>query len=251
MICFRKSEIKLYSINTIFVKKTALSFRNKLQHFLVQKLQISNREAQSLLFEGKVRIDGLITSANVTIEPEQEISVENKVIQAPKNFKYVAFHKPRGIETTLNQAIADNLSKILPFDDVFNVGRLDKASEGLLILTDDGRIYDKILRNEHKIEKEYLVELDKPFDYSFIERMSSGIEIMGKITLPCQVVAVDERCFKIVLIQGLNRQIRRMCYKLGYEVTLLKRVRIGNLHLGDLKSGDWRFFELEEVLKSE
>ncbi len=228
-----------------------MSFRNKLQYFLVKRLQISNREAQSLLFEGKVSIDGHITSANVTIEPEQEISVENSIIQTAKNFKYIAFYKPRGIETTLNMAIENNISQILPFEDVFNVGRLDKASEGLLILTDDGRIYDKILRNEHKIEKEYLVELDKPFDDFFIEKMSSGVEIMGKMTLPCQVVAINDRCFKIILIQGLNRQIRRMCYKQGYEVTLLKRIRIENLHLGDLKSGDWRFFELDEVLKSE
>ena len=232
------------------LKKT-LSFRNKLQYFLVKKLQISNREAQRLLFEGKVSVDGLVTAANVSVEPEQEIRFENTILQASKTFKYIAFNKPIGIETTLNKSIDRNISRILPFDDVFNVGRLDKASEGLLILTDDGRIYDKILRNENKIEKEYLVKLDKPLDDLFLNKMRSGVEIMGRLTLPCNVDLVDEHTFRIILVQGLNRQIRRMCYKLSYEVTSLCRVRIGNLHLGDLKSGDWRFFEIGEVLKSE
>lgn len=232
-------------------KKKPLSFRNKLQYFLVKKLQISNREAQRLLFEGKVSVDGLVRAANVSIEPEQEIRFENTILQASKTFKYIAFNKPVGIETTLNKSIDRNISRILPFNDVFNVGRLDKASEGLLILTDDGRIYDKILRNENKIEKEYLVEVDKPITELFLEKMRTGVEIMGRMTLPCQISTLDNRTFRIVLIQGLNRQIRRMCYKLGYEVTSLCRIRIGDLHLGDLKSGDWRFFEISEVLKSE
>jgi 23S rRNA pseudouridine2604 synthase len=233
------------------LKKKPLSFRNKLQYFLVKKLQISNREAQKLLFEGKVSVDGLVTAANISVEPEQEIRLENTILQASKTFKYIAFNKPVGIETTLNKSIDRNISQILPFDDVFNVGRLDKASEGLLILTDDGRIYDKILRNENKIEKEYIVKLNRPLDHLFLGKMRSGVEIMGRMTLPCKVEFVDEYTFRIVLVQGLNRQIRRMCYKLGYEVTSLCRIRIGNLQLGDLKSGDWRFFEISQVLKSE
>jgi 23S rRNA pseudouridine2604 synthase len=228
-----------------------LGFSRKLKYFLVKKLQISNNEAQKLLSEGQILVDGKSLTENILISPEQEICLENTVLQEAKVFKYLAFYKPRGIETTLNRSIPDNISYLLPFHDLFHVGRLDKASEGLLILSDDGRIYDKVLRNEHKIEKEYVVTLDKPFDDYFLEKMSSGVEIMGKMTLPCKVWCVDGYTFRIILVQGLNRQIRRMCYKLGHEVTLLKRVRIGNLLLGDLKSGDWRFFEPAEVLKSQ
>lgn len=224
-----------------------MSFRNKLQFFLVKKLQISNIEAQKLLSERKIFINGVKTSANIFIEPEFEIKFENEILQASKNFKYLALYKPRGIETTLNSEIPSNLINILPFEGLFPVGRLDKASEGLLIVTDDGRIYDKILRNEHKIEKEYIVTVDKPIDNAFLTSMANGIKIMGKTTLPCQLEMIDESCFKIVLTQGLNRQIRRMCYKLGYEVTSLKRTRIGNLRLENLGVGEWRHFEIKEI----
>ncbi len=225
-----------------------MSFRNKLQYFLVKKLQISNIEAQKLLSDRKIYVNGKSTSANISIEPEFEIRYENSILQSSKNFKYLAYYKPRGTETTLNNEIPDNLISILPFEGVFPVGRLDKASEGLLILTDDGRIYDKILRNEHKIEKEYIVTVDKPIDNAFLTSMANGIKIMGKTTLPCQLEMLDESCFKIVLTQGLNRQIRRMCYKLGYEVTSLKRIRIGNLRLENLAVGQWRHFDIRGVL---
>jgi 23S rRNA pseudouridine2604 synthase len=224
-----------------------LSFRNKLQYFLVKKLQISNTEAQKLLYNRKIFINGVSTSANILIEPEFEIRYENEILQSSKNFKYLAFYKPRGIETTLNSEIPDNLWSILPFEGLFPVGRLDKASEGLLILTDDGRIYDKILRNEHKTEKEYMVVVDKPIDNTFLTSMANGIKIMGKTTLACQLDFIDDNCFKITLIQGLNRQIRRMCYKLGYEVTHLKRTRIGKLKLENLEVGQWRHFDIKDI----
>ncbi len=225
-----------------------MSFRNKLQYFLVKKLQISNSEAQKMLFNKKIFINGVSTSANVLIEPELEIRYENVILQSSKNFKYLAFYKPSGIETTLNSKIPDNLLSILPFEGVFPVGRLDKASEGLLILTDDGRIYDKILRNEHKIEKEYIVVVDKPIDIAFFNSMANGVKIMGKTTLPCQLEILADNSFKIILTQGLNRQIRRMCFKLGYEVTDLKRTRIGTLKLENLGVGQWRHFDIKGVL---
>jgi 23S rRNA pseudouridine2604 synthase len=225
-----------------------LSFRNKLQYFLVKKLQISNSEAQKLLYDKKIFINGVSTSANIIIEPEFEIRYENEILQSSKNFKYLAFYKPMGVETTLNSQIPENLISILPFEGIFPVGRLDKASEGLLILTDDGRIYDKILRNEHKTEKEYIVKVDKPIDHDFLTSMANGVKIMGKTTLPCQLQFIDENCFKITLIQGLNRQIRRMSYKLGYEVISLKRTRIGNLKLENLEVGQWRHFDIKDIL---
>lgn len=217
-----------------------MGFSTKLQYFLVRQLGISNREVRQLLMEKKVKINGNVVSSNPEVEPEDEIKVDGKIVQAAKTFKYLAYYKPRGVEATLNPEIPDNLIKILPFSDVFPVGRLDKASEGLLILTDDGRYYDKILRKENKTEKEYLVRVDKPITEEFIENMASGIKIMGKMTLPCEVMRVSDMEFRIVLVQGLNRQIRRMCYKLGYEVLFLQRIRIGNVFLDKLEPGMWR-----------
>jgi len=217
-----------------------LGFSTKLQYLLVRQLGISNKEVRQLLMDKKVKINGNVISSNPEVEPEDEIKVDGKIVQAAKTFKYLAYYKPRGVETTLNPEIPDNLINILPFSDVFPVGRLDKASEGLLILTDDGRYYDKILRKENKTEKEYLVKVDKPITEEFIENMASGIKIMGKMTLPCEVIKVSDSEFRIVLVQGLNRQIRRMCYKLGYEVLFLQRIRIGNVFLDKLEPGMWR-----------
>lgn len=193
-----------------------------------------------MLIDKKVKINGKVISSNPEVEPEDEIVVGEKIVQSAKNFKYLAYYKPCGIETTLNPEIPDNLINILPYPDVFPVGRLDKASEGLIILTDDGRYYDKILRKENKTEKEYLVRVDKPITEAFIENMASGIKIMGKMTLPCEIMRVSEMEFRIILIQGLNRQIRRMCYKLGYEVLFLQRIRIGKVFLDNLTPGMWR-----------
>ncbi len=127
-------------------------------------------------------------------------------------------------------------------EELFPVGRLDKESEGLLILTNDGRTFDKTLRSEHQIEKEYLVTVDKEITEHFIVKMSSGINILGKMTLPCKVEQFDDFTFKIILIQGMNRQIRRMCYKLGYEVLQLIRIRIGEVSLGNLQPNEYRYF---------
>ena len=226
-----------------------MSFRNKLQYFLVRKLRISNKEVQTLLLNKKIWVNGNQTCSNVKIEPEDEIIYQNVILQKSKVFTTIAFYKPRGIETTLNKKINDNLASILPFDDVFPIGRLDKDSEGLLLLSNDGRLYDRILRNENKTEKEYVVKVNRPFDNEFLDKMANGIEIMGKNTLPCMINRVDNITFKIILIQGLNRQIRRMCYKLGYEVTFLLRKRIGNLNIKNLKPIEWRLIDKHEIFE--
>ena len=221
-----------------------MTFRKRLQYFLVKRLNISNKSALILILEGKIRINGIVILENVVINPEESIVFEGQVLQEGKTFIYVAFYKPRGIETTLNQAIQDNLKDILPFkEDLFPVGRLDKESEGLLILTNDGRTFDKTLRSEHQTEKEYLVKVDKEINEDFIRKMSDGINILGKTTLPCRVEKIDSFSFKITLIQGINRQIRRMCYKLDYEVLQLIRVRIGQVELGELKPNEFRYFK--------
>jgi 23S rRNA pseudouridine2604 synthase len=222
-----------------------MTFRNRLQYLLVLRLQISNKEALNLIISGKVLVNGSIAKSNCELIQTDEVIYEGKVLQEAKKLIYIAFYKPRGIETTLNVAIEDNLKAILPFEaDIFPVGRLDKESEGLLLLTNDGTVYDKILRNENKTEKDYIVQVDKPITSEFLETMSDGIVIMGKKTLPCQLIQIDDFAFKITLIQGLNRQIRRMCYKLDYEVLSLKRVRIGDVNLENLKAGEYRILEV-------
>jgi 23S rRNA pseudouridine2604 synthase len=165
-----------------------MTFRKRLQYFLVKNLNISNKSAFQCISEGKTKINSKVIFENVIISPEDTIVFEEQILQEGKKFIYVAFYKPRGIETTLNQEIQDNLKSILPFkEELFPVGRLDKESEGLLILTNDGRLFDKTLRSEHQIEKEYLVTVDKEITEEFIKKMSNGINILGKTTLPCKI----------------------------------------------------------------
>lgn len=220
-----------------------MTFRKRLQYLLVKRLNISNKSALSFILEGKIKINTQVIFENTVINPEDSVVFEEQILQEGKKFIYVAFYKPRGIETTMNQSIKENLKHILPINAVFPVGRLDKESEGLLILTNDGRLFDKTLRSENKTEKEYLVTVDKKVDDEFILNMSEGVSILGKTTLPCQIEKVDDFTFKIVLIQGMNRQIRRMCYKFNYEVLRLIRIRIGRIELKNLKPNEFEYFE--------
>jgi 23S rRNA pseudouridine2604 synthase len=225
-----------------------MTFRKRLQYLLVKRLNISNKSALALILEGKISVNDHAIFENVIINLEDSVVYEEQILQEGKKFIYVAFYKPRGIETTLNTEIADNLKAILPFEEeVFPVGRLDKESEGLLLLTNDGRLFDKTLRSEHQTEKEYLITVDKEIDEDFIQRMSEGIMILGKMTLPCQVEKIDDFSFKIILVQGINRQIRRMCYKLGYGVLRLVRCRIGKIGIEDLSSNQYRYLSFEEI----
>ena len=221
-----------------------MTFRKRLQYLLVKRLNISNKSALTLILEGKILINGKIIFENVVLKLEDSVVFEEQTLQEGKKFIYVAFYKPRGIETTLNQEIQDNLKDTLPFkEELFPVGRLDKESEGLLILTNDGRTFDKTLRSEYQTEKEYLVKVNKEINEDFIRKMSEGINILGKTTLPCRVEKIDNFSFKITLVQGINRQIRRMCYKLDYEVLRLIRVRIGRISLENLQPNEYRYFK--------
>jgi 23S rRNA pseudouridine2604 synthase len=225
-----------------------MTFRKRLQYLLVKRLKISNKSALALILGGKVFVNEQSVWENIVINLEDSVVYEGQILQEGKKFLYVAFYKPRGIETTLNREIADNLKSILPFEEeLFPVGRLDKESEGLLLLTNDGRLFDKTLRSEHHTEKEYLVTVDKEINDEFIQKMSEGIMILGKMTLPCQVEIIDKFSFKIILVQGLNRQIRRMCYKLGYEVERLIRRRIGKIGIGNLSPNEYRYLSFEEI----
>ena len=222
----------------------------RLRTIIARHFKISNEEADKLIGEGKVRVNGKAISPAKKVEYWEEISVSEKIIREETKFTYLKFYKPRGIECTLNSKIENNLTTVFHFPKkLFLVGRLDKDSEGLLILTDDGRIFKNIAASENEKEKEYCVTVDHSIDENFIYKMQNGIEIMGKKTRTAKVFPVDESSFRIILTQGLNRQIRRMCYKLGFKVVQLIRVRIANVELENLKIGEWKMLNEDEVKK--
>jgi 23S rRNA pseudouridine2604 synthase len=215
--------------------------RVTVQRFLVQHLGVSNKVVAEMVAAGRVLVNGLEVDVKHYLEKTDELVLDCNVIKSKERLVYLLYHKPRGVECTLNPDIADNLTLYLDFPErVFPVGRLDKDSEGLLLLTNDGNVYNQIADSESGQEKEYEVEVDLTITPQFIHQMANGIVIMGKMTLPTQVWPVGEKRFGIVLRQGLNRQIRRMCHKLGYKVTRLVRTRIVNFKLGDLPLGKWR-----------
>lgn len=220
----------------------------RLRTIISRHFKISNEEADLMIGEGKVRVDGKAVSPATKIENWEAISVDGKIIREGINFTYIKLYKPRGIECTLNKEVENNLLTVFDYPKkLFPVGRLDKESEGLLVMTDDGRIFSQVAISEKEKEKEYLVTLNCAYDEHFLAAMSDGIVIMGKMTRPCKLFSVNENSFRIILTQGLNRQIRRMCYKLGYDVVELKRIRIVNVELGDLKVGEWRELTSSEV----
>lgn len=212
----------------------------------------SRRAADKLIEEGRVKINGIVPEMGTKVGKEDQIHVDGKLIQDKKITPvYLAFNKPKGIVCTTDTRREKN--NIIDFINypirIFPVGRLDKASEGLIFMTNDGDIVNKILRARNNHEKEYIVQVNLPITKHFIEKMSSGIPILDTVTRECVVEQLDRYKFKIILTQGLNRQIRRMCEYLGYEVKSLKRIRIMNISL-DVPVGHYREFtkiELDEL----
>jgi 23S rRNA pseudouridine2604 synthase len=201
---------------------------------------------EEIILSKKVLVNTENVCDNIVILETDAVFYNNEIIQIGKKLIYVALYKPRGIECTLNEKIDQNLSTIINFQEkLFPVGRLDKESEGLLILTNDGYYFNKTINPASEVEKEYIVTVNEPITNEFILEMSKGVEILGQITLPCIMEILDEFTFKIILVQGLNRQIRRMCFKLNYMVISLKRVRIGKVHLENLQAGEYRTIDLE------
>ena len=209
----------------------------------------SRRAADKLIEQRKVTINGKVPELGTRIQPGDEVRVKGELVRdkgtAPV---YLAFNKPRGIVCTTDTRVErDNIIDYIGYPErIFPIGRLDKPSEGLIFLTNDGDIVNKILRARNNHEKEYIVTVDKPIDREFIYRMSNGIPILDTVTRKCKVKQLGANKFKIILTQGLNRQIRRMCEYLGYEVRRLKRVRIMNIAL-DTPVGKWRHFTPEEL----
>lgn len=212
----------------------------------------SRRAADKLLEEGRITINGKVPELGTKIQSGDEVRVDGQLVSTPQeDFIYIAFNKPVGIvSTTDTQGEKDNIIDYINHPKrIFPIGRLDKPSEGLIFLTNDGDIVNKILRAKNNHEKEYVVTVNKPITPQFIQRMSNGVPILGTVTDKCHVEKLGKFTFKIVLTQGLNRQIRRMCAFLDYEVTRLKRIRIMNIHL-DMPVGKWRYLtdkELEEI----
>ena len=213
----------------------------RLNKFIGESGKASRRGADKLIEEGRVKINGRKAKIGDQVKPGDEVMVNGQRIRLARNNVYLALNKPVGITCTTEKNVKGNIVDLVNHPlRVFNIGRLDKDSDGLILLTNDGDIVNEILRAENNHEKEYIVSVDKPITPEFVEKMSKGVRILGTKTLPCKVEQLSKYEFKIILTQGLNRQIRRMCEALGYEVYRLQRVRIMNIHLGNLPVGQWR-----------
>ena len=222
----------------------------RINKFLSEIGYCSRRAADKLIEQGRVKINGEVPLMGTKISDKDEVSVNGKVIHRAKKKKmvYIVFNKPKGIVCTTDQLREkDNIIDYINYPTrIFPIGRLDKPSEGLIFLTNDGDIVNKILRARNNHEKEYEVYVNKPVTKEFLEHMKNGVPILDTITRKCKVKQTGKKTFKIILTQGLNRQIRRMCEYLGYEVKKLKRVRIMNIKL-DLKVGEYRDFTSSEL----
>lgn len=223
--------------------------KTRINKYLSEVGYCSRRAADKLLEEGRITINGKIPELGTKVSDEDEIFVDgNSIRKTEEEFVYIAFNKPVGIVCTTDVKREKNniIDYISHPKRIFPVGRLDKPSEGLILLTSDGDIVNKILRAKNNHEKEYLVRVDKPITEKFLEKMRNGVPILDTVTRKCEVEKIDTMNFRIVLTQGLNRQIRRMCEYLGYEVKKLKRIRIMNIKL-DLPVGKWRDLTSDEL----
>lgn len=221
----------------------------RINKYLSESGFCSRRKADQLLEEGRVRLNGRIPELGTKVNQGDVVTVDGKPVGTPlKKHVYIAFNKPVGIvSTTDTKGEKDNIIDYINHPQrIFPIGRLDKDSEGLIFLTSEGDIVNKILRAHNNHEKEYIVTVDKPITDRFIQRMSNGIPILGTVTKKCKVERISQRKFRITLTQGLNRQIRRMCDYLGYSVKQLIRIRIMNVHL-NLETGKWRDLTEKEL----
>lgn len=236
-----------YSRNSI-IQHEEQSGETRINKYLSEAGYCSRREADRLVADGKVKIDGQTAVMGAKVRPGQKIEVDNVPIELEDQLVYLAYHKPSGVVCTTDRRVHRNIIDAVGHPlRIFPVGRLDKLSTGLIFLTNDGDIVNKILRAGNFHEKEYIVEVDKSIDEDFLTQMREGVPILGTVTRKCTVKKEGERVFRIILTQGLNRQIRRMCEYFGYEVTKLERVRIMNIYLGNLPAGKWRNLTPKEL----
>lgn len=231
----------------------------RLNSYISSTGMCSRRDADTLIEEKRVTVNGDIAVLGMRISESDVVKVDHEIINPKKKFVTLAYYKPAGITCTSEPSVKGNIIEAVNYPErIFPIGRLDKASEGLILLTNDGSIVNQILRSEGEHEKEYMVYVHRPVTQDFKNKMEKGVEIYNPVqhemtkTLPCEVTIIGEKGFKIILKQGLNRQIRRMCSALGYQVVYLKRIRIMNLTLSKLTKGHYRVLsetEYNELMK--
>ena len=225
----------------------------RLNKYIASSGLCSRREADTYIENGKVTINGIVAVQGSKVIEGDIVEVNGKSVVPDDAMVYIAFNKPLGVTCTTDSRDPSNIVDYIGYPErIFPVGRLDKNSTGLILLTNDGSIVNKLLRAENGHEKEYVVTVNRPYDNDFVKKMENGVPVLGQLTLPCKVIPVNNKTFRIILHQGLNRQIRRMCEYLDYRVTKLKRVRFMNIELGKLESGQWRNLtaaEKKELLK--
>lgn len=220
----------------------------RLNKYISESGFCSRREADKLIEGGCVTIDGKKAEMGTKVSVGQVVKVNGKLISKEDDLVYILLNKPVGITCTTEHKVKGNIVDFVNHKKrIFPIGRLDKDSQGLILMTNDGDIVNKILRAGNNHEKEYIVTVNKPINEEFVRRMGNGIRILGQVTKKCYVEKLGNNTFKIILTQGLNRQIRRMCEALGYDVIKLKRIRIMNIGLGELKIGQWRDLSYKEL----
>jgi 23S rRNA pseudouridine2604 synthase len=220
----------------------------RLNKYISETGVCSRREADRWIEAGRVTCNGRVAALGTRVVDGDEICVDGAPVGAKKKQIYIALNKPVGVTCTTEAHIEDNIIDLVGYPErIFPIGRLDKESEGLILLTNNGDIVNEILRSENDHEKEYIVTVDRPITDLSLKMMAGGVKIMGELTKPAQVSRIDRQAFRIILTQGLNRQIRRMCSALGYKAQRLQRVRIMNIHLGALSPGKWRHLTDREL----
>lgn len=241
----KKASVK----NTIIVSnKNEIRDEVRLNKYISETGFCSRREADKLIEQGRVKIDGVKATTGMKVSNGQSISIDGKPLKVENELVYIALNKPVGITCTTESKIKGNIVDFINHEKrIFPIGRLDKDSQGLIFMTNDGDIVNKILRAGNNHEKEYIVTVNKPITDEFIKGMSNGVPILGTVTKKCLVKKESKNSFRIILTQGLNRQIRRMCEYFGYEVKKLERIRIMNVSLGNLKMGSWRYLTKKEL----
>ena len=219
----------------------------RINKYLSEAGVCSRREADRLIAEGRVTVEGLKAETGMKVTPESRILVDGKPVKKPSAPVLIAVYKPPGVVTTSAEDEPNNIVTYVGWPErIYPIGRLDKDSEGLILMTNQGDLAESIAHARGRHEKEYLVTVDRAIDRAFVEKMSSGVRILNTTTRPCTMEKVSRFRFRIILTQGLNRQIRRMCEALGYRVTELVRVRVMNISLNGLEIGHWRRIEGEE-----
>jgi 23S rRNA pseudouridine2604 synthase len=220
----------------------------RLNKFISETGVCSRREADKWIEAGRVTLNGAPATLGHKVAQGDEVRIDGRLVGAKKKAIYIALNKPVGITCTTEMHVPDNVVQFVGHSErIFPVGRLDKDSEGLILLTNDGDIVNEILRSENEHEKEYRVSVNRPITDLSLKMLASGVKIMGVTTKPCRAERIDAETFRLILTQGLNRQIRRMCSALGYRVRRLQRVRIINIQIGALRTGEWRYLSEAEV----